>query len=189
MVGWNRLAMVGDKRGRATGISTFGAATTVGEEEGARGPWWQRKQIEAGRWQRLVDDDKEEEIKVAIGNGERWLCAAELEAREEGEEGAARIAIEEGYGRLEAGAIREKGEMVAGESSRGGRRGNSDGSGSKRFNHDRMSYRSDMNPRSSLGIGQGLDDAVGARRAFSRTSLKVSRRLLGIRQVIAGGRL
>ncbi|RRT56727.1 hypothetical protein B296_00024565 [Ensete ventricosum] len=39
---------------------------------------------------------------------------------------------QQGYGRLEAGAIREKGEMVAGGSSREGRRGNSDGSDSKR---------------------------------------------------------
>ncbi|RZR75082.1 hypothetical protein BHM03_00049061 [Ensete ventricosum] len=34
----------------------------------------------------------------------------------------------------------------------------------------------------------GLDDAVGARRAFARTSPKVSGRLLGTRQEIARGR-
>ncbi|RWV79107.1 hypothetical protein GW17_00059814 [Ensete ventricosum] len=36
--------------------------------------------------------------------------------------------------------------------------------------------------------GQGLDDAVGAHRAFARISSKVSERSLGTRQGITGGR-
>ncbi|RZS17915.1 hypothetical protein BHM03_00050119, partial [Ensete ventricosum] len=55
------------------------------------------------------------------------------------------------------------------------------------FCHDGMSYRSDMNPGSSLSIGP-RDDAVGARRAFARTSPKVSGRSLGTRREIARGR-
>ncbi|RRT35498.1 hypothetical protein B296_00042342 [Ensete ventricosum] len=43
----------------------------------------------------------------------------------------------------------------------------------------KRSYRSDMDPRSSLGSSQGLDDTVGAHREFARTSPKVSGRLLG----------
>ncbi|RRT36657.1 hypothetical protein B296_00041700 [Ensete ventricosum] len=56
------------------------------------------------------------------------------------------------------------------------------------FNHDGISYISYMNPGSSLDIGQGLDDAVGAHRAFARTSPKVSGILLGTCWEIAGGR-
>ncbi|RWW60012.1 hypothetical protein BHE74_00033023 [Ensete ventricosum] len=48
MVGWKRLAVLGGSRGRATGTSAFGATTAAGEEEGVRGPRWQRKQMEAG---------------------------------------------------------------------------------------------------------------------------------------------
>ncbi|RZR89974.1 hypothetical protein BHM03_00017792 [Ensete ventricosum] len=53
---------------------------------------------------------------------------------------------------------------------------------------EKRSYRPDMDPGSSLGIGQGLDDAVGARREFARTSPKVSGRSLGTRWEITGGR-
>ncbi|RRT67147.1 hypothetical protein B296_00022909 [Ensete ventricosum] len=38
------------------------------------------------------------------------------------------------------------------------------------------------------GSWEGLDDAVGARREFARTSPKVSGRSIGTRREIAGGR-
>ncbi|RWV83832.1 hypothetical protein GW17_00054507 [Ensete ventricosum] len=38
------------------------------------------------------------------------------------------------------------------------------------------------------GSWEGLDDVMGARRVFARTSLKISRRSLGTRREIAGRR-
>ncbi|RWW21615.1 hypothetical protein BHE74_00024552 [Ensete ventricosum] len=48
--------------------------------------------------------------------------------------------------------------------------------------------RPDMDPRSSLGIRLSLNDAVGARCEFARTSPKVSGRSLGTRWEIVGGK-
>ncbi|RZS14872.1 hypothetical protein BHM03_00046654 [Ensete ventricosum] len=52
------------------------------------------------------------------------------------------------------------------------------GLASCRFNHDgRRSYRSDMDPGSSLGIGPGSDDAMGPCWEFARRFVEGIRKL------------